>query len=52
MENIVPTSIRLSKEVYEKVARSAKAEKRSITKQIEYMIEKYYEAKKVLGENE
>lgn len=40
-----PTSIRLADEVYEKVKADAQKEKRSITKQIEYIICKYYEVK-------
>jgi len=39
---IAPTSIRLSKELMEKVKFDAVKSKRSITKQIEYIIEKYY----------
>lgn len=41
-----PTSIRLSQEVYERVVAEATKEKRSISAQIEYIIEKYYEIKK------
>lgn len=40
-----PTSIRLNAELYEKIKKDAEKEKRSITKQIEYMIEMYYEIK-------
>lgn len=43
MADIQPTSIRLKKELYEKVKTDAEKEKRSITKQIEYMLESYYE---------
>ena len=37
-----PTSIRLSDSLYEKVKNDADKEKRSITKQIEYILERYY----------
>lgn len=40
-----PTSIRLPEELLKKVTEDAEANKRSITKQIEYIIEKYYEIK-------
>lgn len=40
-----PTSIRLNAELYEKIKKDAEKEKRSITKQIEYMVEMYYEIK-------
>lgn len=43
MSDIQPTSIRIRKELYEKIKADADKEKRSITKQIEYMIESYYE---------
>jgi hypothetical protein len=43
--NIRPTSVRLSKEVYEKVKKEAEKDKRSITKQIEYIITDYYNFK-------
>lgn len=43
--NFYPTSIRLSEELYEKIKRDAEKEKRSVTKQIEFMIETYYEIK-------
>ena len=45
MEKASPTSIRLSKELYERISNEAKKEKRSISAQIEYIIEKYYEIK-------
>lgn len=45
---IYPTSIRLSEELYNKIKQDAENEKRSITKQIEYMLEKYYEMQKLL----
>ena len=38
-----PTSIRLSDEIYNKIKEDSEKYKRSITKQIEYIIEKYYE---------
>ena len=38
-----PTSIRLSDEIYNKIKEDSDKYKRSITKQIEYIIEKYYE---------
>lgn len=41
----IPTSIRLEEEIYQKVVKEAKKEKRSISAQIEYMIEKYFEIK-------
>lgn len=40
-----PTSIRLSEELQEKIRKDAEKDKRSLTKQIEYIIEKYYEIK-------
>jgi len=39
------TSLRLPQEKYEKIERDAKQQKRSITKQIEYMIDFYYDIK-------
>ena len=48
MEKIFPTSIRLSEELYSKIVNDAHKDKRSITKQIEYMIEKYYETKTLM----
>lgn len=41
--NINPTSIRLRKDLFEKIKKDAEKDKRSITKQIEYMLEKYCE---------
>ena len=38
-----PTSIRLSEELQEKIRKDAEKDKRSLTKQIEYIIVKYYE---------
>lgn len=50
MENkeIQPTSIRLDKELYERVRKDAERERRSITGQIEYMLLQYYEMRKLL----
>lgn len=42
-ESAKPTSIRLNDELYNKIKQDADKEKRSITKQIEYMLSKYYE---------
>ncbi len=44
-----PTSIRLEKEIYDRIKDEANKEKRSITKQIEYIITQYYELKKLLN---
>ncbi|MBR1735992.1 MAG: ribbon-helix-helix protein, CopG family [Firmicutes bacterium] len=44
-KNIVPTSIRLKKELMDKIKEDADKQKRSITKQIEYIIENYYNLK-------
>jgi len=44
-----PTSIRLSEEVYKKVVEEATKEKRSVSAQIEYIIEKYYEIRKSIN---
>jgi len=38
-----PTSIRLSDEVYSKLAEKAKEDCRSITKEIEFILRKYFE---------
>jgi len=50
MENkaIQPTSIRLDKELYERIRVDAERERRSITGQIEYMLLQYYEMRKLL----
>ena len=40
-----PTSIRLREELHEKIKKDAEKDKRSITKQIEYIIETYYKIK-------
>lgn len=47
----MPTSIKLEKELLEKIKADAKKERRSITGQIEYMILQYYDIKKKLGNN-
>lgn len=39
------TSIRLSDKILEKVKVEAEAQKRSVSKQIEYIIEQYYKIK-------
>lgn len=44
-----PTSIRLEETIYEKVKTEAEKEKRSVSKQIEYIIQQYYELKKLLN---
>jgi hypothetical protein len=43
-----PTSIRLDDEIYDMVKEDAERDKRSITKQIEYIIQQYYELKKLI----
>ena len=40
---MIPTSIRISEELYERIKEEAQKEKRSISKQIEFIIEKYFE---------
>lgn len=44
-----PTSIRLSDDVFEKLKAEADHDKRSISKQIEYIIQQYYEMKRLLN---
>ena len=39
----MPTSIRLNKDLYNQISEEAKKEKRSISKQIDYMLTKYLE---------
>lgn len=46
--NIQPTSIRMDKDLYEKIKADAERERRSITGQIEYMLLQYYEMRKLL----
>lgn len=41
-KKIKPTSIRLDEKLYERIKADADNEKRSITKQIEYILERYY----------
>jgi hypothetical protein len=41
-ENTTPTSIRLEKGLLEKIKKDARIQGRSITKQIEQIIKKYY----------
>lgn len=48
MANIQPTSVRLDKDLYERIRQDAEKERRSITGQIEYMLLQYYEMKKIL----
>lgn len=43
-----PTSIKLDRELYERVKEDAEKERRSITGQIEYMLLQYYEMRKLL----
>lgn len=47
-DNIQPTSIRMNKDLYEKIKTDAERERRSITGQIEYMLLQYYEMRKLL----
>lgn len=47
-KKIQPTSIRIDKELYERVKADAERERRSITGQIEYMLLQYYEMRKLL----
>ena len=44
-----PTSIRLNTAIAEKVKQDAEAEKRSISAQIEWIIERYYEIKEKIS---
>lgn len=48
MANIQPTSVRLNKDLYERIRQDAEKERRSITGQIEYMLLQYYEMKKLM----
>jgi hypothetical protein len=41
------TSIRITEDLYERIREDAEREKRSITKQIEYMIEQFYKIQKM-----
>lgn len=51
MKDITPTSIRIEKEIMDRVREDAKKDKRSVTAQIEFIIEKYYEIKDNLKGN-
>lgn len=42
---MLPTSIRLNAELYKKLKKDAELSKRSISKQIEYLLEKIYKEK-------
>lgn len=44
-KEILPTSIKLERELLERIKADAEKEGRSVTKQIEQMIKKYYEIK-------
>lgn len=44
-----PTSIRLDTKIMDAIRQDAEKEKRSISAQIEYIVEKYYEIKNNLG---
>lgn len=46
---IYQTSIKIKSELMEKVKADAEKEKRSINKQIEYIVEQYYEMKRMLN---
>jgi predicted transcriptional regulator len=48
-KQVNPTSIRFKEELLIKLEEEAKKEKRSLTKHIEYIIEQYYELKKLLN---
>ena len=39
------TTMRMSRELYDKIEQDAKEAKRSVTKQIEFIIEQYYRIK-------
>jgi len=42
-KQVSPTSIRLSKEMYDKVVKMAEEEHRSISKQIEHILHRYFQ---------
>lgn len=46
---IKPTSIRIDEKLLEKITNDAKKEKRSVSKQIEYIVQQYYEMKKMMS---
>jgi hypothetical protein len=48
---VEPTSVRLERELIEKVKEDAKREGRSTSKQIEYMLKQYYDLKRLLTNN-
>ena len=48
MKKVQPTSVRLDSELYEKIKADAEKERRSISGQIEYMLQQYYEMRKLL----
>lgn len=48
MDRVQPTSIRLNAELLEKIKKTAKEEKRSVSAQIEYMLLQYYEMKNLM----
>lgn len=43
MKDVISTSLRFEKELIDRIKADAKRDKRSITGQVEYMLEKYYE---------
>ena len=47
-KEIKPTSIRIDAKLFERIKTDAEKDKRSISKQIEYMLDKYYELQKML----
>ena len=47
LKNHYATSIKIEKELLDKIREDANKEGRSVTKQIEYMIKKYYEFKTI-----
>lgn len=44
-----PTSIRLDDNIFDRVKNDAEKEKRSVSKQIEYIIQQYYELKRLMN---
>ena len=42
-KQINPTSIRLSQEMYDKIVKMAEEEHRSLSKQIEHLLSKYFQ---------
>ena len=45
MADIKPTSIRIDERLYERIKKDAEEQKRSISKQIEYIVEQWYQIK-------